>query len=177
MVVERVASGGARVAGRGIGTAIGSFFTNPAVLILAALGIGLFVFRDKISQFIQDSISGFELPDFSFPDFSFPDITFPDITFPTFEFPSFEFPDFPNPFENFNLCSLFGIGCNGDQEDDMIPTSPEVLEAECTCGIASISQDITGQIVTTCKACPPELSSMPPPPPEMITPPPPPLLS
>jgi len=139
-----VAQKAAKVAGTGIGAAVGGFFTNPAVLILAALGIGLFVFRDKISQFFQDAISGFKLPDINLPDINFPD-------FPDFDFP--DFPDFPNPFEDFNLCSLFGIGCNGDQQEEEIETSPEVAAApDCVCG-TNIVQDASGAITVNCKAC------------------------
>jgi len=36
-----------------IGQGLGGFFNNPSTLALAALGIGLFIFRDKISSFFQ----------------------------------------------------------------------------------------------------------------------------
>jgi len=131
-----VAQKAAKVAGTGIGAAVGGFFTNPAVLILAALGIGLFIFRDKISSFIQEGISGIKLPDINLPDINFPD-------FP--EFPSFDFPEFPN------LCSLFGIGCEEEEED--FETSPEVADApDCVCG-TNIIQDAQGKITVNCKAC------------------------
>jgi len=92
MVIERVATSGAKVAGTGIGAAAGRFISNPRVLLLAALGIGLFVFRDKISDF--------------FAGLKFPEINLPEINFPEFDFP--EFPTLP-PLPT--ACSLFGIGC------------------------------------------------------------------
>jgi len=130
-----VAQKAAKVAGTGIGAAVGGFFTNPAVLILAALGIGLFIFRDKISSFIQEGISSIKLPDINLPDINFPD-------FP--EFPSFDFPD---------LCSVFGIGCEAEAEEEDFETSPEVAAApDCVCG-TNIVQDASGAITVNCKAC------------------------
>jgi len=94
MVIERVA----KATGTGIGAAAGRFISNPRVLLLAALGIGLFVFRDKISDFF----AGLKFPEIKFPDF--PEINFPDFNFP--EFPTL--PPLPT------ACSLFGIGCEDD---------------------------------------------------------------
>jgi len=173
-----VAKRAGKAVGTGIGAAVGGFFTNPVVLIIAALGFTLFIFRDKISQFVSDAIGGIELPDINLPDINLPSFEFPSFEFPSFDFPSF---DFPNPFEDFNLCSLFGIGCDGDTPPDE-PTSPEVLEApDCVCG-TNIVQDAQGQITVTCKACdtpPPfrdaemfaeDFPEPPPPPPIVIDP-------
>jgi len=73
---------------------LGSFLSNPfglGLLGVAALGITLYIFRDKISGFFQsgfDSISSglvnIELPDINLPDINFPNFNFPEITFPDF---------------------------------------------------------------------------------------------
>jgi len=151
MVIERVA----KAAGTGIGAAAGRFISNPRVLLLAALGIGLFVFRDKISDFF----AGLKFPEF-------PEINFPEINFP--EFPTL--PPLPTACSLFgigcedgsngggggfpNLCSLFGIGCDEEQqEEEDFETSPEVTNApDCVCG-TNITQDSSGQILVTCKSC------------------------
>jgi len=93
---ERVASAGARVGGRGIGAALSSPFGLGA-LGVGALLVGLFIFRDRISEFfnrIPSQIAGglgdisINLPEINFPDISFPDISFPDINFPEINLPS-----------------------------------------------------------------------------------------
>ncbi len=89
-----------------------SLTKNPSLIALAALGIGLFIFRDKISQFVSGATGGAEtvsnlgqtgsilsgnllgnltgLQDIfkGVSDFKFPEIKFPEIKFPDFEFPS-----------------------------------------------------------------------------------------
>jgi len=131
MVIERLAKGGARVAGTGAGSFLGGLFSNPAVIILGALGIGLFVFKDKISGFFEG--------------LKFPEIKLPDI--------NIDFPDLPPPpdLSGFDLCSLFGIGCDAEAEEE-VETSPEILEADCQCG-TDIVQDATGTVTVTCKVC------------------------
>jgi len=63
-----------------VGKGIGGFFTSPfglGIVGVAALGVGLFVFRDKISDFFQRSLDGLfniELPEIALPDFTFPNI-------------------------------------------------------------------------------------------------------
>jgi len=150
-----VAKQAAKVAGTGIGAALGGFFTNPAVLLISALGIGLFIFRDKISEFFSSAISDFEFPEFKFPDFNItlPEFNFPDFEFP--EFPSFDFPTLPN------LCSLFGIGCD-EQTEDFESSEGLLTQGErdlCQCG-SSIVQDSSGLVTETCKQCgpPPQMN-------------------
>jgi len=133
MVLERLAKGGARVAGTGAGSFLGGLLNNPAVIILGALGISLFLFRDKISGFFE----GLKFPAIN--------IELPDLP---------DLPSLPPPpdFSGFNLCSLFGIGCDAEAEEDF-ETSPEVADRpDCVCG-TNIVQDATGQITVTCKAC------------------------
>jgi len=101
---ERVASAGARVGGRGIGAALSSPFGLGA-LAVGGLLIGLFVFRDRISNFFSNipaQITG-ALPDITInlPELpSFPEIKFPEITLPSLPPP----PDFSSLFEG-----LFGF--------------------------------------------------------------------
>jgi len=95
---ERVASAGARVGGRGIGAALSSPFGLGA-LGLGALLIGVFIFRDRISEFfnrLPSQIAG-GLGDINI---NLPSIELPDITFP--DLPALpELPDFASIFQNF----------------------------------------------------------------------------
>jgi len=101
---ERAASGGARVAGRGVGAGIGAAFSSPAgfvtIAIIALVGIAIF-FRKDIGAFFEKTFEGFgkiELPDINFPEIKLPEINFPEINFPDFDFPDFKFPDFTDLF-------------------------------------------------------------------------------
>lgn len=74
---------------RSAGGFLGGLFNNPGLVALGALAIGLFLFRDKISEFFQGAFDDFGK-------IELPSITLPEIKFP--EFPSFpEFPDFFPP--------------------------------------------------------------------------------
>jgi len=87
---------------------------NPSLIALAALGIGLFVFRDRISGFFSDITGGAKTANLLgenllsnlqgtqnlllginkfFTDFKLPDFKLPEFEFPEFKF-DFEFPDF-----------------------------------------------------------------------------------
>jgi len=95
---ERVASAGARVGGRGIGAALSSPFGFGA-LAIGGLLIGLFLFRDRISNFLSSvpaQITG-ALPDITInlPSIELP--SFPEITLPTLP----DAPDFGSIFEQF----------------------------------------------------------------------------
>jgi len=130
MVIERFAKGGARVVGTGAGAGIGAALSSPFGLGLLGVGLlvaGLFIFRDKISQFFKDTIGSFELPSLpditfpSLPDITFPslpDINFPDINFPDFNFPDFNFPDFSG-----------GLGDLQSQFDQFIKDSQTNIDA------------------------------------------------
>jgi len=169
-----VARRAGKAVGTGIGAAVGGFFTNPVVLIIAALGFTLFIFRDKISQFVSDAIGGIELPDINLPDINLPSFEFPSFEFPSFEFPSFDIPEFPS----FDLCSLFGIGCDEIPPPPDQPTTPSVKEVleECNENCV-IKQDAQGVVTTTCTCDGQEFSSVGEPtiPPEPIPEPPPPI--
>jgi len=72
------------------GSFLGGLANNPAIVIIALVLGGLFIFRDKISEGISGLGEG--LFNFEFP--AFPEIKFPDFNFP--EFPEIKFPDFPD---------------------------------------------------------------------------------
>jgi len=79
------------VKAKAAGSFIGGLFNNPTFLIIGALGITLFIFKDKISEFF----AGLKFPDIEFP--AFPEINFPEFpAFPEITLP--EFPDFTNIF-------------------------------------------------------------------------------
>jgi len=76
------------------GSFLGGFFNNPGLVAIAGIGLALFIFRDKISDFVQKGFDSFKLPEF--PDINFPDIVFPEFpTFPDINFPDINFPEFP----------------------------------------------------------------------------------
>jgi len=137
---------------------------NPTLIALGALGIGLFIFRDKISTFFSNITGGAETANLLgenllsnlqgtqdlllginkfFTDFKFPEL-------PSFEFPSFEFPEFKFEFPSFDL---FGPGPMMPQKmvEDTGLFTPEQL-ALCECG-SSIVQDAFGNVNQVCKQC------------------------
>jgi len=90
---------------RAAGSFLGGLANNPAIVIIALVLGGLFIFRDRISGALGSLGEGLgdiniQLPDIKFPDFKFPEFKFPDIEFP--EFPEFpELPDFAGLFAGF----------------------------------------------------------------------------
>jgi len=124
---------------------ISTLTKSPGLLALGALGIGLFIFRDRISGFFSDITGGLEgakelgettkllnenllsnlrgiqdiLSGDIFKDFKFPEFKFPEFNFefPTFEIPSFEFPDFAKQFADF-FAEIGGVNGQG------MPTEP-----------------------------------------------------
>jgi len=91
------------VVAKSAGSFLGSIANNPGIIAIAAIGLTLFIFRDRISEFF----AGLKFPEI--PAIEFPE--FPAIEFP--EFPEFpELPDFGKLFEDF--FSTFTGGGNGE---------------------------------------------------------------
>jgi len=168
---ERIASGGARVAGRGVGAALSSPF-GIAGLGIAAVIILLVIFRKDIGNFLGNlkfpelpslpDITFPSLPDINFPDFKFPEITFPDFNFPDFKFPEINLPDFEGLFKDqqdtlskiindFNLSISPAIPKPTKMVEDTGLLSQEQLDL-CQCG-SSIVQDAFGNVNHVCKTC------------------------
>jgi len=138
---------------RAAGSFLGGIANNPGIVILGALAIGLFIFRDKISDAfasVGESITG------GIGDITLPDITLPEIKFPEFKFPEFKFPDFTFPeikFPEFKFPDIFGTDIPQPQKmvEDTGLFTPEQL-ALCKCG-SSIVQDAFGNVNQQCKPC------------------------
>jgi len=116
---------------------------NPTLIGLGALAVGLFIFRDRISDFFSNISGGAEgaaaigetvgilnenfqgfltgIQDLAsgktFEDFEFPTLENP---FKDFEFPKFEFPEFKFEFPKFELPDIFGTLPEAD------PTQPDL---------------------------------------------------
>lgn len=174
MVVEKAVS----VAGRGAGSFLGGIFNNPGVVIVAGIGLALFIFKDKIGDFFGGIAEGFK-----FPEINLPDITFPEFNFP--EFPEIVIPPLPTLDDFPSLCSLFGIGCPTDLDTELPPPPPTAIVQEVTelCNEnCQIVQDAQGGVTIQCECDgeifsgsqpPPDdlISSLPPPPPDPVLPP------
>jgi len=94
---------------RAAGSFLGGLANNPAVVIIALVLGGLFIFRDRISSAIGgigEGLVNIELPQINFPEINFPE--FPEINLPAF--PEITFPDFSGLFSGFQdqLSSLAG---------------------------------------------------------------------
>jgi len=89
------------------GSFIGALFNNPTFLIIGALGITLFIFKDKIGEFFG-GLKFPEIPPIELPTINLPTINLPEINFP--DFPEIKFPDFSDIFSGFQsqLSSIAG---------------------------------------------------------------------
>jgi len=156
---ERAASAASRTAGRGVGAGIGTALSSPfglGLLAVGAIGLGLFIFKDRISEFF----AGLKFPEI--PAIELPTINLPTINFP--EFPAFpELPDFSGLFEGFQqqqtnflqgITDLFKGGAIPQPqkmvEDTGLLSQEDVLK--CQCG-SSIVQDAFGNVNEVCKQC------------------------
>jgi len=104
------------------GSFLGGLANNPAIVIIALVLGGLFIFRDKISEGIAglgEGLFNIELP--SFPEIKFPDITFPEFNFP--EFPEITFPDFTSIFTGFQ-----------EQLDNLFSNQQSILAGQTVAG-------------------------------------------
>jgi len=140
---------------RAAGSFLGGLANNPAIVIIALVLGGLFIFKDRISEAfasvgasIGEGIGDIELPTINLPEINFP------------EFPAFpELPDFSGLFQQqqdflSNFINQINLGLSGD-----IPKPTKMVEdtglgplETCQCG-ASIVQDAFGNVNVTCKQC------------------------
>lgn len=108
-----------------IGSGLGSFFNNPGVVGIAAIAIGLFLFRDKISNFFQSGVDsiGAGIGDINV---NLPAINFPTFEFPTIELPTFNF-DFGDTFKGIqdSLDKIFVQFSNLDQPGREMGSTPD----------------------------------------------------
>jgi len=84
---------------RAAGSFLGGLANNPAIVIIALVLGGLFIFRDRISSAIGGIGESFGNIDITLPEINLPEINFPD--FPEINFPDFNFPDFAGLFSGF----------------------------------------------------------------------------
>jgi len=87
---------------RAAGSFLGGLANNPAIVIIALVLGGLFIFKDRISGAFGSLGEGLgdiniQLPELKLPEISFPDFKFPEITFPDFP----DLPDFQGLFTGF----------------------------------------------------------------------------
>jgi len=107
---------------RAAGSFLGGLANNPAIVIIALVLGGLFIFRDRISGALGSIGEGLgdiniqlpSLPEIKLP--SLPEITLPSL--PEIKLPEFTFPDFQFP--EITLPDIFGGGGTPDQD----PTIP-----------------------------------------------------
>jgi len=132
---------------RAAGSFLGGLANNPAIVIIALVLGGLFIFRDRISGAIGGlgaaAVEGIGDINIQLPEIKLPEIKLPDITFPEFKFPEFKFPDF----------NIFG-GDELMQPQKMVEDTGLDPLSTCQCG-ASIVQDAFGNVNVTCKQCAP----------------------
>jgi len=134
-----------------------SLSKNPSLIALAALGIGLFIFRDKISGFFSDISGGAQatakvgettnlLLENLLGNLTGTQNLLTDLNKSISNF------QFPNPFEGLDLSKIFGG--NGDSAPVIIRgeggnVPPDLM---CECG-TNISQDASGVVTTSCIPC------------------------
>jgi len=154
---------------RAAGSFLGGLANNPAIVIIALVLGGLFIFKDRISEAfasLGESISG-GIGDITLPEINLPTINLPEINFP--EFPAFpELPDFSGLFQQqqdflTNFINQFNLGISPDipkptkmVEDTGLLPDPSI----CQCG-STITQDAFGNVQQLCKPCAAQDTSLP----------------
>jgi len=138
---------------RAAGSFLGGLANNPAIVIIALVLGGLFIFKDRISEAFASFGESIGNVDIQLPDITLPDITLPDITIP-------DFPDFSGLFQQqqdffTNLINQFNFGLTPDipkptkmVEDTGLLPDPSI----CQCG-STITQDAFGNVQQLCKPC------------------------
>jgi len=144
---------------RAAGSFLGGLANNPAIVIIALVLGGLFIFKDRISEAFASFGESIGNVDIQLPDIQLPDITLPEINFPDFpEFPAL--PDFSGLFQQqqdffTNLINQINFGLTPDipkptkmVEDTGLLPDPSI----CQCG-STITQDAFGNVNQQCKPC------------------------
>lgn len=88
---------------RAAGSFLGGLANNPAIVIIALVLGGLFIFRDRISGAfgsLGESLGdiNIQLPDINLPELKLPEFNLPEFKFPEFKFPELMLPDFSGLF-------------------------------------------------------------------------------
>jgi len=91
---------------RAAGSFLGGLANNPAIVIIALVLGGLFIFRDRISGALGSLGEGLGDINIQLPEIKLPEIKLPEIKFPEFNFPEFKFPELMLP----DFSGLFGQG-------------------------------------------------------------------
>jgi len=131
---------------RAAGSFLGGLANNPAIVIIALVLGGLFIFRDRISGAfgsLGESLSG-GLGDINI---QLPEIKLPEINFPEFNFP--DFPDFTNIFDQLfkNQQSILAGQTVAGAEGDPVQIPPDTMIDPDT-GIVTSSTPPTTQTTT-----------------------------
>jgi len=139
---------------RAAGSFLGGLANNPAIVIIALVLGGLFIFKDRISEAfgsLGGSLGNIEinlpdLPEINLPEL--PKIDLPELPdfqglFDSFQkqFEDFKFPTIPNPFVT-----------DIPQPQKMVEDTGLIDFSKCQCG-ATISQDAFGNVFSECKKC------------------------
>jgi len=91
---------------RAAGSFLGGLANNPAIVIIALVLGGLFIFKDRISEAFGSLGEGLGDINIQLPSISLPEIKLPEFNLPEFEFPEFKFPEITLP----DFSGLFGQG-------------------------------------------------------------------
>jgi len=92
---------------RAAGSFLGGLANNPAVVIIALVLGGLFIFKDRISEAFGSLGEGLGDINIQLPDIKLPELKLPEISLPEFEFPEFKFPEIKFP--EFDFGNIFAV--------------------------------------------------------------------
>jgi len=140
---------------RAAGSFLGGLANNPAIVIIALVLGGLFIFRDRISGAFGSLGEGLGDINITLPEIKLPEINLPEVTLP-------ELPDFSGLFAGlqeqqtnfFSQFTNFFTGGGIPQPQKMVEDTGLDPLKTCECG-ASIVQDAFGNVNVTCKECAP----------------------
>jgi len=141
---------------RAAGSFLGGLANNPAIVIIALVLGGLFIFRDRISGAFGSLGGALGDINITLPEIKLPEISLPDL-------PEVNLPDFSGLFAGlqeqqtnfFSQFTNFFTGGGIPQPQKMVEDTgllPDPLICECG---SSIVQDAFGNVNQTCKQCAP----------------------